>query len=572
MLESEKSPKPATQNFVEMVTQRISRRGVLKLTAFAGAGAVAAPLFSATGSTAEAAANSDVTTALNAGIGFQPIQPSTADELILPTGFSYNVIRSWGDFVVGGEKFGFNNDYIAYFPMDFLQGGNSSNEGLLWVNHEYVSPLFTSNRPANVNPTFEQLIKEKSEVGGSVIHIRRNAIGNWEFVDDPAHNRRVTAWSLIDLDGPAAGSAEVFGATTVQGTLANCAGGHTPWGTALSAEENYQDYGSDAAKGGYGWGKTDGKDDRYFADQHYGWIVEIDPFNKDRRPVKHTALGRFRHENATTVIGPSGKVVVYMGYDKADECVFKFISKGKYNPTDREANMKLLSEGTLYVADFGKGVWLPVVLAAQPKLQAAYKSQAAVLVDAGAAGKLIGGTATDRPEDIKINPADGSVFISFTNNSNHSNYYGQISRIYEAGGNHEATSFSWEIFATGGPQKGSGFAAPDNLIFDNKGNLFVFCDVSSSVAGKSIYTFAGNNGVYVIPTTGPSEGIAFQFASGPVECETTGPFFTPDFKTLFLSIQHPGEESSSLDKLSSHWPEGGTSIPKPAIIAITGFR
>ncbi|MBN9387333.1 MAG: PhoX family phosphatase [Chloroflexi bacterium] len=570
MSDTEKSQAASEQKFSEMVTGKISRRGVLKLTAFAGAGAVAAPLLSATASVAEAS-TTDATVAANAGIGFQPITPSTADEVVLPPGFSYTVIRKWGDYVVGGEKFGFNSDFNAYFPIDFLQGGNNPNEGLLWNNHEYISQLFISNRPANVNPTFEQLANEKSVVGGSVIHVRKNASGAWEFVDDPAYNRRITAWSLIDLDGPAAGTPEVWGATTVQGTLANCAGGITPWGTALSAEENFQDYGPDAAKGGYGWGKSD-TDDRFFNDLHYGWIVEIDPFNKDSRPVKHTALGRFRHENATTVIGKSGHVVVYSGYDKADECVFKFISKGTYNPNDRAANMKLLSEGTLYAADFSKGAWVAVDRATQPKLQAAYKTQAAVLVDAGAAAKLVGATPTDRPEDIKINPADGSVFISFTNNSNHSNYFGQISRLYEAGGDHEALSFTWEVFAVGGPQKGSGFASPDNLIFDNKGNLFVFCDVSSSVAGKSIYTFAGNNGVYCIPTTGPSAGVAFQFASGPIECETTGPCFTPDFKTLFLSVQHPGEESPSLDKLTSHWPEGGTSIPKPALIAITGFK
>lgn len=570
MSDKEKSQALSEQNFSEMVTGKISRRGVLRLTAFAGAGAAAAPLLSVTASTAQAA-TTDAKVAAAAGIGFQPIAPSRADELVLPPGFSYTVVRAWGDFVVGGEKFGFNNDFIAYFPIDFLQGGKNPNEGLLWINHEYISPLFISGRAANVNPTFEQLIQEKSEVGGTVVHIRKNAGGTWEFVDDPDHNRRVTAWSLIDLDGPAAGTPEVWGATTVQGTLANCAGGITPWGTALSAEENFQDYGPDASKAGYGWAKND-NDNRFLNDLHYGWVVEIDPFDKNRPPVKHTALGRFRHENATTVIGKSGHVVVYSGYDKADECVFKFISKNTYNPNDRAANLTLLSEGTLYAADFSKGVWVPLVLTAQPKLQAAYKTQAAVLVDAGAAAKLAGATPTDRPEDIKINPVDSSVFISFTNNSNHSNYYGQITRLFEAGGDHEALSFSWEVFATGGPQKGSGFASPDNLIFDNKGNLFVFCDVSSSVAGKGIYSFAGNNGVYCIPTTGPSAGTAFQFASGPVECETTGPCFSPDFKTLFLSIQHPGEETTSMDKLTSHWPGGGTSLPRPAVVAITGFK
>lgn len=551
-----------------MVERKVSRRGIIKLSALAGAGVAAAPLLAAT--TVNAATPNSPASAANFNLNFESLAPTTADDLVLPKGYSYNVIRSWGDYVVGGEKFGFNNDFIAYFPIDMLQGGNSSSDGLLWINHEYINPLFVSNRAGNVNPTFEQLIEEKAAVGGSIIRVRKNANGGWEFVDDPTYNRRVTAWTLIDLDGPAAGSGEMFGATEVQGTLANCAGGYTPWGTALTAEENFQDYGPAADKGGYGWGSAAGKD-RYFVDEHYGWIVEIDPFNKNRKPVKHTALGRFRHENATVGIGNSGKVVVYSGYDKADECVFKFISKGTYNPADREANMKLLSEGTLYAANFGSGRWEEVSVN-NPKVTAKFKTQAAVMVNAGEAAVLAGGTRTDRPEDIKIHPGDKSVFISFTNNSAHSNYHGHITRIFENNNDHESLQFTWEVFASGGnQQRGSFFSSPDNLVFDSAHNLWVFCDVSSSVAGKGIYTKAGNNGIYVIPTTGANSGVAYRFASGPVEAEMTGPAFTPDFKTLFLSVQHPGEESAGLDKLTSHWPGGGSNIPKPSVVAITGF-
>ncbi len=556
--------EPTATGFGEMVARKVSRRGALKLSLFAGAAVAAAPVMSAMA--AEGITGGTIGTGDEQKIvGFYPIEPDQTDNLSLPEGYTHTVIRSWGDPIMGSETFGFNNDYIAYFPIDMLKGGKSSSEGLLWVNHEYTSPLFVSGRAYDKAPTPEQLAKEKNSVGGSILRVRQNN-GKWEFVEDAQYNRRVTGATPIDLDGPATGSDAVKGAKEVVGTVGNCAGGITPWGTALSAEENFQDYKPAVDKGGLGWGDS-------FIDEHYGWIVEIDPFDKTRKPVKHTAMGRFRHEGATVTVAPSGKVVVYMGYDKADEAVFKFVSKGTYNPNDRDANLKLLSEGTLYTADFSKGKWLVLDLEKQTKLKEKYKTQAEVLVNAGEAALLVGATKTDRPEDIKINPADGSVFISFTNNSGHGNFYGQITRLIEAGNNPESSDFAWEVFATGGPQRsGGGFASPDNLIFDNKGNLWVFCDVSSSVAGKGIYKFAGNNGIYVIPTTGPTAGTAYQFASGPVESEMTGPYFTPDFKTLFLSVQHPGEETLSMDKLTSNWPGGGKNMPKPSIVAITGFK
>lgn len=563
-----------SEHLSELQAQKVkmSRRNILKLTAFAGAGAIAAAT-PFVGAAAQVEAAGDTATfkaqAVKDQIGFEPISPTTADELVLAKGFRYNVIRSWGDFVAGGDTFGFNNDYIAYFPIDFLQGGNSSSDGLLWVNHEYPSPMFISNRPGNVDPTFEQLIKEKAAVGGTVMRIKKNAGGVWEFVDDPTYNRRISGWTLIDLDGPAAGSPAVFGYTTVQGTVGNCAGGYTPWGTALSAEENYQDYAPSAAQGGYGWGKSD-KDDRFFVEEHYGWVVEIDPFEKDARPVKHTALGRFRHENATVAIGSTGKVVVYSGYDRADYPVFKFISDGTYNPTDRAANKKMLSSGKLYAANFGTGRWIELT-PNNAAIAARYKTVPEMLVNAGEAAILAGATRTDRPEDIKISPLDKKVYISFTNNTGHGNFHGHITRLTEGGNDPEALVFDWEIFAQGGPQVESNFSSPDNLEFDLKGNLWVFCDVSSSSAAKGIYRTMGNNGIYVIPTTGEYAGVAFRFGSGPIECETTGPCWTPDRKTLFVAVQHPGEESSAMDKLTSHWPGGGDSVPKPAIVAITGF-
>lgn len=498
---------------------------------------------------------------------FNPIQPSSKDDLVLADGFKYTVIRSWGDPVNATGQFGFNNDFIAYFPIDMLQGGKNSSDGLLWVNHEYPDPKFISNYlDPKVPKTKQQIEAEKKSVGGSILRVKQTS-GAWAFVDDPQYNRRIDANTPIELTGPARGSAAVGGATTVTGTVANCAGGQTPWGTALSCEENYQDYSPDPDKNGYGWKQAGDP----FVDEHYGWVVEVDPFDQNSVPRKHTALGRFRHEGAEVVISKAtNKVVVYMGDDKVDECVYKFVSKGAYNLSDRAANLKLLEEGTLYVADFANGKWLPLDWEKDQKLQDKYKDQAEVLVKCQEAAKLIGGTRTDRPEDIAINPQDGTVYIAFTNNTDHGNFHGHILRLTESGFNPEATDFSWETFVQGGPQ--SGISSPDNLVFDRAGNLWVVLDISSSRLNKGIYAPFKNNGLFVIPTVGPYRGQVFQFGSGPVECEMTGTWFTPDEKTLFVAVQHPGEESKDPRKPSSTWPKGGNNMPLPSIVAITGFK
>jgi hypothetical protein len=192
-----------------------------------------------------------------------------------------------------------------------------------------------------------------------------------------------------------------------------------------------------------------------------------------------------------------------------------------------------------------------------------------VLADARAAALALRATPVDRPEDIEIHPKDGSIFVALTNNTGHGNFHGQIVRIVESEGDPTAESFDWSIFAVGGPQ--SGFSSPDNLVFDAEGNLWMVTDISTSRHNKGIYKFHGNNGLFFFRTEGPFAGIAYQFASGPVHCEMTGPAWTPDGKTLFLSIQHPGEESPSLEELSSHWPNGGTERPLPAAVAIAGF-
>ncbi len=529
---------------------------------------------------------------------FRPIEATDADELVLPEGYRYDIMRSAGDPLSGDQVYGDHNDYVAYFPIDALEGGDNSGDGILWVNHEYINPMFWSDytdTEGQTQKTPEQIAREKAGVGGSVIRVRKEGDA-WRFIEDDELNRRVDATTLMDVTGPAAGSAEMQmeGATEVIGTLANCGGGVTPWNTVLTCEENFQDYygqrtddqgepgaGTDdepealELSGTYRW-----LDDRANAQspEHYGWIVEVDPFDPESKPRKHTWLGRVRHENAAIAVSESGKVVVYTGHDENDQCIYKFVSSGTYDESNREANFELLSDGMLYVADFANGRWVALDYENNPVFRDnGFRSQADVLVRASEAAALSEeedgdpiGTPLDRCEDIDIHPETGQLYAALTNNTDHGNFYGQILRITEAENNPEAMEFTFEVFAAGGPQ--TGFASPDNLMFDNDNNLWVVTDISSSSLNDGIYKTFKNNGAFVMPAGidgGVTGSDVFQFASGPVECEVTGPAFTPDGKTLFLAIQHPGEESEAPNEPTSRWPNG--DIPKSSVVAITGF-
>ncbi|MGA5689161.1 PhoX family protein [Cytobacillus pseudoceanisediminis] len=492
------------------------------------------------------------------GLNFKPIDPTDKDDLVLPRGYKYDVVAAYGDVInKKGDTFGFNNDFTLYFPID------KDKRGLLWVNHEYSSDLFVHGaRPANGKYTAAQIQKMLYNQGGSIIEVYRDKEGTWKMDTDSKYARRITGLTPFQLTGPAKGSKAVGGATNVQGTFANCSGGMTLWGTVLSAEENFESTSKDA-----GLNET-----------HYGWIVEIDPFDPNFKPRKHTALGRFNHENAAVGLTNDNRVVVYMGDDKKDACVYKFISKNKYAKSRGKANADLLEEGTLYVANMGSGNWVPLTIENVQKavkgnadLLKKFQTQADVAVHCHEAALLVGGTPTDRPEDVEISPFDKTVFIAHTNNDKHGNFHGHITRFIEEGDDLGALTFDFEIFAAGGKQ--SGFSAPDNLTFDSLGNLWTVTDMSSSKLNTGIYTHFANNGMFVIPTIGKNTGEAFQFASAPAEAELTGPSFTPNETTLFLSIQHPGEETEDLNNLTSKWPHRkGDTMPRPGVVAITGFK
>jgi uncharacterized protein len=570
-----------------LVEEKIGRRTLLKGLAASSAAAatLTAPLELRRAAQAEVVHAPAQAPHANPRLLFQPIGPTVSDELALPPGYSYQVVAAWEDALGGDLTVGFNHDWVGYYPIDLLEKGidlrnvhlgfvpsdSSSDEGLLVINHEYVNPLYVSGYDENAEDalkTAEMIALEQDAVGMSVIHIKRNTEGNWEIVQDAPENRRFTGVTPMVMTGLAA---ELDGGPEVIGTIANCSGGMTPWGTALSCEENFQDYPVEAPEG-YGW------DAETYSKRHYGWVVEVDPFNPASTARKHTALGRFRHENVAIRVGEDGTVVAYMGDDKSDCCVYKFVADQKLTDiADRENNLKILEDGKLYVANFASGEWILLDYDEQTALQEAadedgnllFASQADVLADARAAAIALRATPMDRPEDIEIHPLDGSVYIALTNNSGHGNFHGQIVRLLEAGDDPAASTFAWSIFAVGGPQ--SGFSSPDNLIFDGEGNLWMVTDISTSSHNKGIYKFQGNNGLFFFRTQGPYAGVAYQFASGPIQCELTGPAWTPDGKTLFLSIQHPGELTEVLEESTSRWPNGGDDKPRPATVAITGF-
>lgn len=555
--------------------------------------------------------------------GFTPRPVSAADDLDLPEGFTYRVIRAFGDPVAespeaGVERFGYNADYTGLLP---LPGGDANREGLLFVNHEYVS-LRHGGEAGVYEETFPMVVGRpmtideiKLDVGASVLHVRRGADGAWTFVEGSRYNRRITAspafkpqWLVAS--GPAAPllaaqRADGLGGR-IAGTHSNCSGATTPWGTFLSCEENVQHSVPDEVDT-EGRGQVGGRFGQY--GPKYGWVVEVDPYDPASQPVKHTALGRFRHENVALRAEAGRPVAAYMGDDRPGGHVYKFLSAAAYVPGDRAAGLRLLTEGRLFAARFeadGTGRWVPLEPSTplEPKggtplppfpehartLGDVYASPGAILVDAFRAANAVGATPSGRPEDLEVHD-DGSVYVAFTaagpiGSALFRNRFGEIWRIAEAGDVPAATRFEWSRFSAGGhmPEEG-GYASPDNLVFDRAGNLWVVTDISTSAQNRldearGVY---GNNALFVVPTSGPGAGRARRFASGPAECELTGPTFTPDETALFLSVQHPGERGGIRTAesrgeglrhgavLGSNWPTPGAlgKPPRPAVVVIS---
>lgn len=521
-----------------------SRREFLKFMGASGASLSTLSLLSCTKNT----------TPSRTSLPFAPLKPNREDQLNLAQGFSYDLMIQWGEKINDrGELFGFNNDYLATVPMPL----KNKNEAILWANHEYFNSLFINGLKRGESKNKKQILKEMKSVGGSLLKIKKGPKG-WKVIPSD-YNRRVDGTSKI----PFVSSRPIAGSKYAIGTSANCAGGVTPWNTILTCEENYD----------YNYGEVDminkkrtlvkesvqdSQWEKYFKypPEHYGWVVEVNPYTGKAK--KLTGIGRYAHECATVRQAADGRCVVYSGDDKNDGCLYKFIAD---KPNSLES-------GQLYVADTQKGRWIPLDYKKHKVLQKHYNDQTDVLVYARKAAIQIGGTPLDRPEDIEINPKDQAVFVSLSNNKPKGNYHGSILKLEEKDNNPFALEFRARVFLAGG--QGTMFSCPDNLAFDRKGNLWLTCDISGGAMNKGTYKSFGNNGLYYIPMSGPEAGMVLQVASAPNDAELTGPCFAPDGRSLFLSVQHPGERSKSLNDLTSHWPKGGPSTPKPAVVEIKG--
>jgi secreted PhoX family phosphatase len=489
-----------------------------------------------------------------AAINFESIEAIKADEVRLAHGFKQQLLVKFGDPISEKDYFGTHNDYLAFVPLN-----SEASEGILWSNHEYLDPILMGTYAPIAQKTLAQVEKEQYAVGGSLVHIKLVDNELWEIVPNSEYNRRITGKTAI----PFHWDEEIAGSKEAIGTFAGCAGGVTPWGTILSCEENTDIFYGDniyneltgevinKLPGSYGWEKHFN-----YAPEHYGWVVEVNP--KTGEAKKLIALGRCAHECATMHQLSDGRVVVYSGDDGNDRCLYKYIS-------NKAADLK---DGILYVANVEEGKWISLKYEDHAILQERFKNQTEVLVRMREAAYLVGGSMLNRPEDIEIDPLSGDVFISLTNNKPKGDLHGSIMKLTEDSEDKTSLTFKTETFLAG--SKEAGFSSPDNLAFDLKGNLWMTTDVGGYSLGLDGYEFMTCNSLFLIPRSGEKAGELIRVATAPNDAEFTGPFFHPSGDYLFLSVQHPGETTKNIAALTSHWPEGGDSIPKSGVIVISG--
>ncbi len=652
-----RSTKGQGETFANIMQRRISRRAFLRgsatastVVALAACGpaetveqpttapteGAAAPTAAPTTAPTTAATAEATAETTGSSLTFTPIDPQAADvaEIVVPDGYTATVLLRWGDpLTADAPEFdadnqtaeaqamqaGYNCDFVGFLPLP--EGSDSSDRGLLVVNHEYTNPelMFAGYLGADGSiSTTQQIVDTEIEAHGvSVVEITRAADGTWSYDRNSKYNYRLTGTTPITISGPAADhewlktSVDASG-QDIRGTLNNCAAGKTPWGTVVTAEENFHQYFANLANLADDDPRKEVHDrygipaeaserlwetihDRFDAAKEpneafrFGWAVELDPYDASFTPVKRTWLGRFRHEAQTFAIAPDGRVAVYTGDDARFEYVYKFISSATYDASDRTANFGLLDDGMLYVAKFnddGTGEWMPLEFGTGPLTEEnGFTSQGDVLVKTRIAADLLGATKMDRPEDIEPNPVNNKVYIALTNNTNREisdideanpraeNKFGHVIELTEDDDDFAATSFAWEIFLLcGDPEDESTYFAgfskdqvspianPDNVAFDTEGNLWIATDGQGS-------SMELNDALFAVPVANGSRGHVQQFFSSVVGSEVCGPEFTPDNTTLFLAIQHPGE-GGTFEEQKTSWPETD-GPPRPSVIVIT---
>ncbi len=619
----------------DIIAERLSRRDLMKgILAVTAIGATVTPM-ALDAARAGAAAGGTTTPHIN----FAEVAAGVDEKHYVAEGYDADVLIRWGDPVLPGApafdplkqtasaqalQFGYNNDFLGFIPLN-----GAPDHGLLVVNHEYTNEELMFPAMGRLDQAaFGKLTKELAEIemmahGGSVLEIRRTG-GKWAVIPGSKYARRITAETDMRISGPAAGHARMKTAedptgTRVRGMLNNCAGGVTPWGTWLTCEENFN---------GYFWGKkaaeasTDAKAlKRYGAPgewqnwgvwferfniekernevNRFGWVVEIDPTDPNSVPVKRTAMGRFKHEGAASVVNGDGRFVVYQGDDERGDYVYKFVTEGRVDSANREANRDLLDKGTLSVAKYnadGTGEWLPLIHGVGPLTEAnGFADQGEVVIYARLAADTLGATKMDRPEDVEANPQTGKVYVMLTNNDKRKpeeadaanpradNKFGHIIEMMPDGGDHASKTFTWEILvkcgdpaiaevgATFNPatSRDGWFGMPDNCAVDAMGRLWIATD------GNSAKKTGRADGLWALETEGQARATSKLFFRCPEGAELCGPMPTPDLETFFVAIQHPGESEDdknpgTFEKPATRWPDFKPDMPpRPSVVAIT---
>lgn len=565
-------------------------------------------------------------------IGFKSVPVSTADGVTVPDGYTAVAAFMWGEPVgVPGRmpawqpdgsnsaaeqevQIGMHHDGMHYFPLD------GSKRGLLAVNHEYTDDGLL-HADGVKTWSAEKTRKSIAGHGLSILEVEERG-GQWQTVLPSRYARRITAATPMAINGPAAGHALMKTAADpegrrVLGTLNNCAHGYTPWGTYLTCEENWAFYfnGPDKPDAHQArWGlRKDGRgyrwhehEERFDAVKHpneanrFGWVVEIDPMDPSMTPIKRTALGRAAHEGAWVVQTKDGRVVVYMGEDAQFEYIYKFVSRDRVKAGGFAANRELLDHGTLYVGRFaadGSGRWIELVHGRNGLVaDKGFADQGEVVVKSRQASDLLGATKMDRPEWIAIDPKSGEVYCTLTNNTRRgadkqpvidasnprsNNTMGNIIKWKEAG-DFDAVTFSWSHFVLAGDPrneradakgniKGDIFGSPDGLWFDDRGTLWIQTDAHATNMYKGDYAGVGSN---MMLAADVKSGEIRRFLVGPPNCEITGVVMTPDLRTMFVNVQHPGESPSDRSDPAdpskySTWPSGTKGArPRSATVVI----
>ncbi len=632
----------------DIINTRFSRRSFMR-------GSLAVAAISTTVSPLALLTAEDARAESLSSFDFKEVEAGVDQTHHVAEGYDADILLRWGDKLFADspdfdplkqtaaaqEKlFGYNNDYIGFIPLE----GNPDH-GLLVVNHEYTNaeimfPKFASVVKEKVMKDGKPVLKDGKEVeeekvklgeytkdlvdiemaahGGSVIEIRK-VDGKWQPVLDGKYNRRLTATTEMQLSGPVAGHARVQTPSDptgrkVFGTINNCAGGVTAWGTYLMAEENFNGYfGGEIAEdhpefkqlkrlgapgGQYEWSAFY---DRFDVSKEptepnrFGWIVEVDVMDPTSVPKKRTAIGRFKHEGCESIVNSDGRVVLYTGDDERFDYVYKFVTKATFNPDDRAANMDILDDGTLYVAKFladGTLEWLPLIHGEGPLTAAnGFASQADVLINTRLASDALGATKMDRPEDIQPNPKTGKVYVMLTNNTKRKadqldaanpraeNAFGHIIEISETEGDFTSTKSKWDVLLKCGDPaiaevgasfstattKNGWFGMPDNCAIDADGRLWVATD------GNNEKDTGRTDGIWAVDTEGDARGTSKLFFRVPVGAEMCGPSFNPTSDTFFVAVQHPGDAGlATYEAPATRWPDFKDDMPvRPAVVAIT---